>query len=176
MPAMLAAPRLVRSIRLTQYISPTVVTRRRSTRFMMLFCSSSVKPKSSGEAPCAGWSDLASTSACCSLSEAWEAVFSGMASVAMVGGCWCCVSARVVRSAGKGRARGKGIGGYNMLDAVRRVPGRYAVVVSRCRLTCIRRIDRQGLAGWAGDDVVLPLYIHLHVTPGARRPSSLERR
>lgn len=42
MPAMTALPRLVRSIRDTQYMAPTVVTRRRSMRCMMRFCSAGV--------------------------------------------------------------------------------------------------------------------------------------
>lgn len=42
-PAMLAALKLVRSIKLMQYMAPRVSTRRRSTRCMMLLCSLWVK-------------------------------------------------------------------------------------------------------------------------------------
>lgn len=58
MPAMLAAPRFVLSISDTQYRIPSVVTRRRSTRRMMRFCSSGVNSCSDsvpGEPPPAGY-------------------------------------------------------------------------------------------------------------------------
>jgi hypothetical protein len=44
MPAMAAADKFVRSINDTQYINPTVTTKRRSTRWMIFLCSSGVKP------------------------------------------------------------------------------------------------------------------------------------
>jgi hypothetical protein len=46
---MFAAPKFVRSIKLTQYMAPTVSTRRRSTWRMIFFCSAGEKPKSSAE-------------------------------------------------------------------------------------------------------------------------------
>ena len=63
MPAILAAPKLVRSIKLTQYRAPTVRTRRRSMWRMMRLCSDSVMPNSPSTALMAASVSILSRSA-----------------------------------------------------------------------------------------------------------------